>query len=268
MTTQDKAVSSLQNPVVKKLRALSAKKYRDEDGIFMVEGARHVNDALDNDWQPDVVCYSLRAVHDAAAKKALTAARAARVLVMEVTDDILSSITGRDNNQPILAAFKQRRPDISIVKDGLWLGLEGIRDPGNLGTIIRTADAAGANGIILIGNTCDFFAPETIRATMGSFARMPVVAAPEKDFTAWRKAYKGKVIGTHLHASAIDYRDTPAKLPLLLLMGSESDGLSPALTAACDTLVKIPMTGGTESLNLAVSTGIMLYEIARGTLPK
>ncbi|MDE1151055.1 MAG: RNA methyltransferase [Micavibrio sp.] len=268
MTTHDKAISSLQNPVVKKLRALSSKKYRDEDGIFMVEGARHVNDALDNDWQPDVIAYSIRAVHDDAAKKALATARAARVMVLEVTDDILSSITGRDNNQPILATFKQRRPDIAMVKDGLWLALEGIRDPGNLGTIIRTADAAGANGVMLIGSTCDFFAPETIRATMGSFARMPVVAATEQAFTAWRKTYAGKVIGTHLHANSIDYRDTPAKLPLLLLMGSESNGLSPALTAACDTLVKIPMAGGTESLNLAVSTGIMLYEIARGTLPK
>ena len=265
--TTDKLITSLQNPVVKTLRSLGAKKYRDEGGIFIVEGARHINDALDNGWQLELAAYSPKALHDAAVLKVLEAARKTQKHIIEVTDDILGSITNRDNNQPLIATFRQRLTPLSNVKDGLWIGLENIRDPGNLGTILRTADAVSANGIVLIGNTCDPWAPEVIRASMGSFARVPLAAATVAEFVDWRKTFNGKTIGTHLHARAVDYRQAPTELPLLLLMGSESNGLSPDISGVCDTLVKIPMTGGAESLNLAISTGIMLYEIRRAKLP-
>ena len=266
--TSDKTITSLQNPVIKKLRSLSAKKYRDEDGIFMVEGARHVMDALAAKWQPDTLAYAPRALHDAAAVKAIEEARAVKAQVMEVTDDILSSITNRDNAQPLLATFKQRTLTLEAAGSGFWVGLENIRDPGNLGTILRTADAVGAKGVLLLGTCCDPWSFEVVRASMGSFARVPLVEAQAAEFLDWKKTYKGRVIGTHLHDKAVDYRDTAYVEPLVLLMGSESEGLSAGMSAACDTLVKIPMTSSTESLNLAVSTGIMLYEIAGRKLPK
>ncbi len=266
--TSDKTISSLQNPVVKKLRSLSAKKYRDEDGIFIVEGARHVNDALAAGWQLDVVAFAPKALHDPAAVNVLKTARAAKAQVIEVTESILGSITNRDNAQLLLATFKQKKLGLDALAESLWVALEGIRDPGNLGTILRTADAVGAKGVLLLGTCCDPWSFEAIRASMGSFARVPLAQSSVAEFTSWKKNYKGKVIGTHLHAKAVDYRDAPTALPLLLVMGSESDGLSADVAAACDTLVKIPMTGGTESLNLAVSTGIMLYEIAGRKLPK
>lgn len=251
-------ITSTANPIIKRIRALGVKKYRDEDGLFIVEGLRHVGDALANGWEVNTLVFSNKA-----RPQAQEIIGKYKVKALEVTDDILANITQRDNAQPLLGVFKQRMQNIDSVKDGLWLGLEEIRDPGNLGTIIRTADAVAVKGIILIGNCCDPWSPEVIRATMGSFARIPLVRVTQAEFIKWRKSYKGQVIGTHLHQKSVDYRKTNTKLPLLLLMGSESTGLSPDIAAVCDTLVKIPMTGGTESLNLAVSTGIMLYEICR-----
>jgi TrmH family RNA methyltransferase len=259
MTNPPKIITSTANPVVKMLKSLSTRKYREEEGLFLVEGARHVADAVAGGFTLSILAHADHTTPDAA----LTAS-AAQTLI--VTDEILSRITNRDNAQAIIGAFALPRHELTRATDDLWIGLEGVRDPGNLGTIIRTADAAGAAGIILIGDCCDPYQPETIRATMGSFARIPVIRVSTANFLSWRATWRGRVIGTHLNAASIDYREARYPQSLLLLMGSESAGLSPDITAACDTLVKIPMAGGTESLNLAVSTGIMLYEIRRESL--
>lgn len=262
-----KSISSTSNPIVKKLRSLNVKKYRDEEGLFLVEGTRHVMDALDNGWSPSIIASSVRACQDPLAKKIIAAGKKS-ALLLDVTDDILAHISQRENAQSLIAAFKPRHASLKDINQSpaLWLGLEGIRDPGNLGTIIRTADAAGVSGIILIGLTCDPWSPEVVRATMGSFARVPLIQAREKEFISWRKTFSGRVVGTHLSKSAVDYRQVPAGLPLLLLMGSETGGLSAEIAADCHLLAKIPMAGGAESLNLAVSTGIMLYELRRKDL--
>ena len=259
MTETGKTITSAANPAVKRLRSLSTKKYRDEEGVFLVEGLRHVQDALAGGFTLDTLAYSLRGARDATG----LAGRAAETL--ELTDDLLSRITQRDNAQAVIGAFKLKTAAISFVTSGFWVGLEGIRDPGNLGTIIRTADAVKADGVLLLGDTCDPWSPEAVRATMGSFARVSVAQATLPEFLSWRQGWKGSVIGTHLQTDT-DYRKADYKLPLLLLMGSESNGLSKDAIAACSSLVKIPMAGGAESLNLAVSTGIMLYEICRDKL--
>jgi TrmH family RNA methyltransferase len=251
----DKIITSAANPTVKKLKSLAVKKYRDEEGLFLVEGAQHISDALERGWELETLAYSK---NDPVIKKA-------RCVVLQVTDDILSRITGRDNTQPVIGVFKQKWQAVSKIKDGLWLGLEEIRDPGNLGTIIRTAGAVGVEGIVLIGNTCDPFSPETIRASTGSFAKVKLAGASLAEFLKWRPSWKGRVIGTHLQTKT-DYRKADYSLPLLLMMGGEQSGLSAEATKVCDTLVKIPMTGETESLNLSVSAGVMLYEVCRGRL--
>jgi TrmH family RNA methyltransferase len=257
---ETRLVTSTANPVVKMLKSLSVKKYREEEGLFLVEGARHMQDALSGGYELIFAAYGPRA---GSTERQVTATAND---IIEVTDEILSRITGRDNPQSVIGAFRIPQYDLSLATGGLWVALEGIRDPGNLGTIIRTADAAGAAGIILLGNCCDPYQPEAIRGSMGSFGRIKTVPASLPDFLAWRKNWPGTVVGTHLHRNAGDFRETAYKLPLLLLMGSESQGLSPEAVAACDTLVKIPMLGGAESLNLAVSTALMLYEIQRDTL--
>lgn len=257
MNKDNGIITSAANPAVKRLKSLALKKYRDEEGLFLVEGARHVGEALAAGWELDTVAYSAAAENDPAVK--------AGKKRLHVTDDLLIRITGRDNTQKLIGAFKQHWTDMRDIKQGLWVGLENIRDPGNLGTIIRSADAVAAEGVVLIGDTCDPWSPEAVRSSVGSFARIKVAKATPDEFLKWKQGWKGRVIGTHLQTKT-DYRSADYSLPLLLLMGSEQSGLSPALTKACDTLVKIPMQGGAESLNLAVATGIMLYEIRRGRM--
>jgi RNA methyltransferase, TrmH family len=265
MTETGKTITSAANPAVKRLRSLQAKKYRDEEGLFIVEGARQVLEALEAGWRLDTLAFSARAAAEPQTRSVLAAAGKAKTLSLDVTDDLLSKITGKDNPQSLLGAFHPRWQELKGVTGGLWVGLEGIRDPGNLGTIIRSADAAGADGVMLIGECCDPWSPEAIRATVGSFARVRLARAAEAEFLGWKKSARFRIIGTHLKA-AVDYRKADYTLPLVLLMGSEQNGLSERLAAACDARVKIPMTGGAESLNLAVSTGIMLYEICRDRL--
>ena len=145
------------------------------------------------------------------------------------------------------------------------MALEGIRDPGNLGTIIRTVDAVGAGGVVLVGNCCDPYSREAVRATMGSIFNVPLVRMSQERFLAWVAGWPGDIVGTHLSGRE-DFRAAPYRAPTLLVMGSEGPGLSPALAAACTRLVKIPMAGRLDSLNLAVATALMLYEIRKDRL--
>ena len=194
---------------------------------------------------------------------------AAGGLVLEVTDKILSAITRRDNPQMVLGVFAQKYlplGDIRAAGDDVWVALDRVRDPGNLGTVIRTIDAVGARGLILVGETTDPFSLETVRATMGSVFAVPVARATPEQFLAWRKRFPGLVAGTHLKG-AVDYRSLDyAGRPVLLLMGNEQQGLPDELAAACDRLLRIPQAGRADSLNLAVATGVMLFEIRRAAL--
>lgn len=258
-----KHISSAANPAVKALKALALRKHREESGLFIVEGLRHITEALAAGWRVESLCFTPEARAAAAALPLQ-----ADTEMLEMPEDLLQRITGRDNTQDVIAALKLRTYNIDAMTEGgdaLWVGLEDIRDPGNLGTIIRTADAVGAAGIVLIGQTCDPFAPETIRATVGAFARQKIIRATAAEAAAALKNWPGRAVGTHLRTDT-DYRAGDYRLPLLLVMGSEQNGLSESMTAACGQLVKIPMPGGTESLNLAVSAGIMLYEICRNRL--
>lgn len=258
-----KLVTSAANPLVKKIRSLDLKKNRDDLKLFMVEGERHITDALAGGFIPDTIVMDEKASY----KKIADAALGHKAEAVRMPYELLQRITGRDNAEDVIAVFRQRGGNIGDMKihSKLWVGLEGIRDPGNLGTIIRTAHAAGADGIILCGPCCDPWSPECIRATMGSFAHIDIVSTSVDDFTAWKKKTGMLTIGTHLEG-AVDYRAATYKSPMILMMGSESKGMSADMTATCDTLVKIPMPGGTESLNLAVATGILLYEVQRGRI--
>lgn len=260
-----KTVTSKDNPAVKRMISLALKKRREEEGVFLVEGLPHIHDALCGGMIPDTLAFSPAARNEKFFKGVVYHAELKDKNVFETTDDILRRATGRDNAQPALAVFRQRWKNLDEIGGGLWVVLETVRDPGNLGTIMRTVDAAGASGVILIGDCCDAWSPEAVRATMGSFARVGISRSEHGSFLQWRKGWKWRVIGTHLK-SATDYRAQEYGLPLLLLMGGEQGGLSPELAAACDSLARIPMAGGAESINLAVATGIMLYEACRSTI--
>ncbi|MGZ8407477.1 MAG: TrmH family RNA methyltransferase, partial [Caulobacteraceae bacterium] len=196
-------------------------------------------------------------------KKAVAATRAGGGEVIEVNRDILEKVSKRDNPQAVAGVFQQ----VFTLLGGLapasarcWVALQEVRDPGNLGTIIRTADAAGCGGVILVGDCCDPYSVEAVRATMGSIFAVPIAKATVGEFLAWRKTWPGSVVGTLLTAT-VDHRAADYRAPVMILMGNEQQGLPPDLAAACDVNVKIPMRGRADSLNLSVATGIMIYTV-------
>jgi TrmH family RNA methyltransferase len=263
-----RVVTSLTNPLVKDIRALEMRKVRQEAGLFVAEGLKLVADAIEAGWPIRILVHRTGEDKPMLAR-AVRATRQAGGEVLEVTGEILEKLSRRDNPQTVIGVFEQRLEKLDGLKIGgqeIWIGLDRVRDPGNLGTIIRTADAVGAEGIVLIGDTTDPFGIEAVRATMGSIFNIRLVAASAQNFLSWRKSFRGLVVGTHL-AGTHDYRDVDyARGPCLLLMGNEQQGLPDDIAEACSHLVKIPMRGQADSLNLAVATGVMLFEIARRSL--
>jgi RNA methyltransferase, TrmH family len=260
-------VTSLSNPLVKDIRALAMRKVREEAGLFVAEGLKLVADAIEGGWPIRILVHRSGEDRPMLAR-AIAATRKAGGDVLEVTDEVLEKLSRRDNPQTVIGVFEQRLAPIGSVEpsqESLWVGLDRVRDPGNLGTIIRTADAAGAEGVMLIGETTDPFGIEAVRATMGSIFNLRLAAGSAADFLAWRKSYRGRIVGTHLSGTR-DYREADCRGACLLLMGNEQQGLPHELARACDSLVKIPMRGKADSLNLAVATGIMLFEMARPRL--
>ncbi len=265
--TAAKVVTSLANPVVKELRALHLKKERAESGLFLAEGLKLVTDALEESWPIRTLVHASRVKDQPLVKRAVATARARGALVLEVSDEVLTKICRRDNPQMVVAAFEQRLRRLAdlTTPTGVWVALEGIKDPGNLGTVVRTVDSVGASGVILLGDVTDPFALEAVRATMGSLFHVPLIAATLDEFAAWKRARGIPVWGTHLRG-AVDYRSVDWPETCVLMMGNEQSGLSDAHVEVCDGIVKIPMAGKADSLNLAVATAVMLYEIRRARL--
>ncbi len=266
---QVKEVTSLANPLVKDIKALALKKFRDSQNAFMAEGLKLIIDALDLGWQIRTLVFAKAGRGNQAVEKVAARTVAAGGMVLEVSEKVLSAITRRDNPQMVVGVFSQKYMTLKDVrpKNGdVWVALDRVRDPGNLGTVLRTVDAVGAKGVILIGDTTDPFSLETVRATMGSVFAVPVARATQDAFLSWRKGFPGLVVGTHLKG-AVDYRSVDfSNRPVLLLMGNEQQGLPDDLAASCDRLLRIPQAGRADSLNLAVATGVMLFEIRRGAL--
>ena len=262
-----KKITSLSNPLVKEIRALQLKKHRDESGLFIAEGQKLVRDAVDGGWRVEMLAYSAALAGETSVGALAAETKAAGGAVLEVSAQVLEKITRRENPQNVIGVFKQRyASETSIGAEGVWVALDRVRDPGNLGTIARTADAAGIRGVALVGAHCDPFSLEAVRATMGSIFHVPLARTTEDGLIAQTKHHRARLIGTHLTADAIDYRESVYRSPLILLMGNEQQGLTEKLAAACDALVRIPMRGKADSLNLAVSTGLMIYEAMRRDL--
>jgi TrmH family RNA methyltransferase len=257
-----RAVTSLQNPTVKFIRALEMRKVRRDTGLFVAEGASILVAARDSGWQPRTVVVQSGTAATGVHHQLIDWAAKARAEILEVSAAVLAKIASKENPQNLLAVFAERWHELPrhVANNDLWLALEEIRDPGNLGTIIRTVDAVGASGVILVGSCCDPYSREAVRATMGSIFSVPLVQTDRARFLSWRSGWPGEVVGTHLAASH-DFRSLTSAGPTLLLMGSEGPGLSDELSRSCTRLVKIPMAGGLDSLNLAIATALTLYQI-------
>lgn len=269
-------ISSPSNPRIKSIKGLALKKNRDRENVFLAEGQKLVTDALEKGWTIRTLLHSRRLLEDdnqrdrIQALSAKVRARGGDILI--TNDKLLTSITRRDNPQSVVAVIERKLADASDLKfadNDCWLALDRVRDPGNLGTIIRTADALGAKGVFLVGDTTDPFALEAVRATMGSLFHVQLVRQTEEQFIGFADGFRakgGKLVGTHLKG-AVDHRQVDySNGPQMLLMGNEQQGLTDDLAAACDAVVLIAMDGAADSLNLAVASGIMLFEARRHVL--
>jgi RNA methyltransferase, TrmH family len=256
-----RAVTSLANPTVKAVRALHLRKERDETGLFVAEGLKTVTEGVETGHAPRILLHGAEAAGHRLLQKAVQATLAANGEVIEVTEAILAKVSRRDNPQAVVGVFEQVFRPLEVIEPQAarcWVALHRVRDPGNLGTIVRTADAAGCGGVILVGECCDPYSVEAVRATMGSIFAVPLTRASEAEFAAWRNGWPGSVVGTLLSAET-DYRKAHYARPALILMGNEQQGLPAAMAALCDVNVKIPMRGRADSLNLSVATGVMIY---------
>ena len=252
-----RTITSLTNPTVKAVRALHMRKAREETGLFLVEGLKSVTEAIALGRTPRTLLHGESAADHPLLRRAV--AEADETLIVSAA--ILEKISRRDNPQAVLGVFEQVFTPFDALDPGAsrcWVALEAVRDPGNLGTIIRTADAAGCGGVILVADCCDPYSVEAVRATMGSVFAVPIIRTSAEGFLAWRRGWPGSVVGTLLSAT-VDFRAADYADPTLIVMGNEQAGLSPTLAAACDVAVKIPMRGRADSLNLAVATGVMIY---------
>ena len=255
-----RTVTSLSNPTVKAVRALHLRKEREASGLFLAEGLKITAEAVELGRAPKILMYAPEAGGHPLLRRVAAVTTEAGGEVIEVTPQILEKVSRRENPQTVVAVFEQQFTPLSAVRPqaATVVALHRVRDPGNLGAVVRTADAAGCGGVILVGECVDPFSVEAVRATMGSVFAVPMARASEAEFLAWRESWPGSVVGTLLTAET-DHRQAAYHRPVLILMGNEQAGLTPELAAACDVNVKIPMRGRADSLNLAVATGIMIY---------
>ena len=261
-------ITSSSNPRVKQVRALAQRKHREASGLCVAEGIFHTGEALASGdvaylvYAPDLLISPFgRELVDEAVARGTPA--------YPVTTGVMHAIAGKENPQGLLAVVRQRRTPLEALRADThpWLvALVAPQDPGNAGTILRTIDAVGASGMLLLDGGVDVYHPAAIRASMGAVFHLPVALAAFGAFAEWTRRNGYRVYGTSARAD-IDYRSAVYSRPLVLLMGSEREGLSAEQTAACDELIRLPMHGRTGSLNLAVATGVFLYAIHDSAAP-
>lgn len=256
-------VTAFSNPTVKLLRSLRDKKARRAEGLFLAEGLRILTEARDSNRLPEIVAFSPEGAKHPLAAQIIAATEAAGGDAVETTSEILSKMSGKDNPQMLLAAYRQPRTsleDLDRQRAPLWIVAQALRDPGNIGTILRTGDAVGAGGLILIDDCADPYSVESVRASMGAIFTQDVAAARWPEFLSWLRSADGQLVGTSLKTSR-DYLDVEYRRPCFLLIGNEQQGLPADYEAQCDLLVKIPMAGRADSLNAAMATAVMAFAI-------
>jgi TrmH family RNA methyltransferase len=255
-------ITAFSNPLVKDTRALRDKKHRRETGLFMAEGLRILTEAREAGHLPVALFFAAGATHPLL-DALIAETEAAHGEVVETSADILHKLSGKDNPQTVLGvyrAFDLALERVDRAAAPLWIVAQALRDPGNLGTILRTGDAVAAGGLILLDDCVDPFSVEAVRATMGALFTQRLGHAQWPEFLAWLRAEPGQLVGTSLKA-ALDYQEPAYAKPVFILVGNEAQGLPPEYEAECDLLVKMPMLGKADSLNAAVATAVMAYEV-------
>ena len=256
-------ITGFSNPLVKQVRALRDKKYRRVEQMFLAEGLRILTEALDVGVVPEMLWYAPDSENHPLVQRLITATEEKRGDVLVTSPDILVKLSGKDNPGSVIGVYSEHPSALESLDRNtaaIWIVAERLRDPGNLGTILRTGDAVGAAGLILIDDCTDPFSVEAVRASMGAVFTQKIVQARWEDFLPWLRRGPGQLVGTSLNTE-IDYQSPVYANPVFLMVGNEAQGLPPAYEAECDLLVKMPMRGRADSLNAAVATAVIAYEV-------
>jgi TrmH family RNA methyltransferase len=258
-----RTITGFSNETVKTLRSLRDKKHRKREGKFLAEGLRLLTDARESGRLPEtLVMASGRESHPLLAELE-SAVEAAGGEVIETSAEILAKITGKDNPQAVAGVFAEFDTSLWALdrsRAPIWLVAQALRDPGNLGTMLRTGDAVGAGGLILIDDCADPFSVEAVRASMGAVFTQAIAQAPWDEFLPWLREGPGQLVAASLR-EAVPYRGAPYAAPCFILVGNESRGLPEEYEAVCDLRVTLPMRGRADSLNAAVAAAVLAYEV-------
>jgi TrmH family RNA methyltransferase len=256
-------ITGFSNPTVKFMRSLREKKHRKRERRFLAEGLRLLIDAREGGRIPEILLMADRRDPQPLVDELERAVEAAGGDIIELPEDILAKVTGKDNPQAVAGVFAEWDTSLLVVDRStapIWLVAHAMRDPGNLGTMLRTADAVGAGGLILIDDCVDPFSVEAVRASMGAIFTEVVAQAPWDEFIAWLRQGPGQLVAASLRESQ-PYRGAPYASPCFVMVGNESRGLPEEYEMACDLRVTMPMLGRADSLNAAVAGAVLAYEV-------
>jgi TrmH family RNA methyltransferase len=265
----DTIITSRNNPRIRQLRALLKRPERERTGLALIEGLRLVTEALQ---YPDLVHQLIVApelLKSQHGQDLLQDQRKKELPHLCVSAEVFQSLSLKDGPQGMAAVVSQRWEQLDQVRlssEDYWIALTAIQDPGNLGTILRTCDATGCCGVLLLGHTTDPYDPTALRASMGAIFSQRLVKTSFQTFADWKRLHHYSVVGTS-DGAGLNYRKAHYPSPVILLMGSERQGLSSEQQALCDLIISIPMCGSSDSLNVAVATAVVLYEILHKRLP-
>lgn len=264
-----KVITSTHNPIIKDVCELKIKKHRGLREEFIVEGVRSTEEAVASGWEIIMAFVDFDAVDSERFQNVVHQLEALSAPVYEVPPEVMRRLTDTETPAGLLTVIKRKEhflEDWNEATEGTILIVDEVRDPGNVGTIIRTADAAGISSVVLLSGCADVFAPKTVRATMGSIFHLPVVVDVEKDYlVAWAQEHGWQLVVSALEGAENLYT-TSLAAKKLVVMGNEANGVSEEICAAADKKIFIPMQGKAESLNVAMATGIILFEGVRQQL--
>lgn len=258
-------ISSSSNGLIKDVNSLKLKKYREEKKQFLIEGIRFVDEAIREKVEIVRVLISEKLLEVKGGKEILGRIKAGHYETFTLSDKLIRELSDTENPQGILAVVSMRSYELcDIIADNSFIiVIDSLQDPGNMGTIVRTADAAGATGIVFSKGCVDLYNPKVLRSTMGSIFHIPLYFSNNLTETIdTLKAKKIKTYAAHLkgeqHYFNINMRDSVA-----LIIGNEANGISDEVSLHADALVKIPMPGKSESLNASVAASLLMYEVVR-----
>ncbi|MGX6961467.1 TrmH family RNA methyltransferase [Vagococcus xieshaowenii] len=250
-----KEITSAQNTTIKEAKKLLKNKYRQQTGLYMIEGEHLVEEAINEGQRLE----KLFITTDFMIEKQLDGLFAQAKEIFEVSDTVMKTLSSLPTPQGIIAILKQTSQALTYPLVAPLLLLDNVQDPGNVGTMIRTADAAGYAGVVLGKGCADFYSNKVQRALQGSHFHLPVVQEDLSNFIPDLIASGVEVYATALDKQAKSYRDLNPSTSFAIVMGNEGQGVSQDIIELCTQTIYIPMPGRAESLNVAVAAGILMF---------